>query len=61
MAATAAARSQHAGGVTAVMVDGSTHFITNDVDPNVWWAYGTRNAAQATASGIKESPPTPPN
>jgi prepilin-type N-terminal cleavage/methylation domain-containing protein len=39
----AAARSTHSGGVTVSMVDGSTHFIVDDIDPTVWKNLGTRN------------------
>lgn len=32
----AAAKSQHTGGVFVGMLDGSVHFVSNDVDPRVW-------------------------
>ena len=35
--------SQHPGGVNLVLVDGSTHFISDDIDLEVWWAIGARN------------------
>ena len=35
--------SQHQGGVNLVMVDGSTHFVANEIDREVWWAIGSRN------------------
>jgi prepilin-type N-terminal cleavage/methylation domain-containing protein len=38
----AAARSRHQGGINAAMTGGSVHFITNDVDPAIWRALGTR-------------------
>ena len=38
----AAARSAHSGGVIAVMVDGSTHFVDEMIDPLVWKNLGTR-------------------
>lgn len=38
----AAARSAHSGGVMAVMVDGSTHFVEEMIDPLVWKNLGTR-------------------
>lgn len=38
----AAARSKHAGGVNAAMVDGSASFFSNEVDIFVWRALGTR-------------------
>jgi hypothetical protein len=38
----AAARSSHVSGVIAVMVDGSTHFVEENIDPLVWKNLGTR-------------------
>jgi hypothetical protein len=38
----AAARSAHPGGVIAVMVDGSAHFVEESIDPMVWKNLGTR-------------------
>jgi prepilin-type N-terminal cleavage/methylation domain-containing protein len=38
----ATARSAHVGGVMAVMVDGSTHFVEEMIDPLVWTNLGTR-------------------
>jgi prepilin-type processing-associated H-X9-DG protein len=38
------ASSNHPGGVNLVMVDGSTHFISDDIEVNTWWALGSRNA-----------------
>jgi len=38
----AAARSQHIGGVNAAMADGSTRFVTDDIDLPVWRAMSTR-------------------
>ena len=35
--------SQHSGGVNLVMVDGSTHFVANEIDREVWWAIGSRD------------------
>jgi prepilin-type N-terminal cleavage/methylation domain-containing protein len=40
----AAARSFHSGGVVTVMVDGSTHFIVNEIDAMLWKNLATRNA-----------------
>ncbi len=38
----ATARSAHVGGVVATMVDGSTHFVEEGIDPMVWRNLGTR-------------------
>jgi hypothetical protein len=38
----AAARSAHVGGVVISMVDGSTHFVDDSIDPTVWKNLGTR-------------------
>jgi prepilin-type N-terminal cleavage/methylation domain-containing protein/prepilin-type processing-associated H-X9-DG protein len=37
-----AARSNHPGGVNALMGDGAVRFVGDDVDPAVWMAVGTR-------------------
>ena len=37
-----AARSKHPGGVNSGMADGSTHFVSNDIDVVVWQSMGTR-------------------
>ncbi len=39
----AAARSEHSGGVVVAMVDGSTHFVADNIDATVWKNLGTRN------------------
>lgn len=36
-----AARSSHPGGVNVVLADASAQFVSDDVDPAVWSAYGT--------------------
>ena len=36
------ARSYHTGGVNAVFMDGSVHFISNNVAQTTWRALGTR-------------------
>jgi len=38
----AAARSSHPGGVNATMADGSLHFFSDNIDPDVWRALSTR-------------------
>lgn len=39
------ARSRHAGGVNAALMDGSVRFISNNVSLNTWKALGTMNGA----------------
>ena len=38
----AAVRSRHWAGVNVALADGSSRFVADDVDPNVWQALGTR-------------------
>jgi prepilin-type N-terminal cleavage/methylation domain-containing protein len=40
------ASSRHKGGVNMVCVDGSTHFVVNDIDYLVWRAIGSRNGSE---------------
>ena len=35
--------SNHAGGVNVAFADGHVRFVTDDVQPNIWWAMGSRN------------------
>lgn len=42
-----AARSNHPGGVNVLLADGSVHFYTNRVDPDVWRALATRGGGEA--------------
>jgi prepilin-type N-terminal cleavage/methylation domain-containing protein/prepilin-type processing-associated H-X9-DG protein len=35
-------RSAHTQGANFLFVDGSVRMINNNIDPNVWWALGTR-------------------
>ncbi len=46
----AAARSDHPGGVNAVMCDASGHFFNDDIDIDVWHALGTRMGGQFEAA-----------
>jgi prepilin-type processing-associated H-X9-DG protein len=53
-----AARSAHPGGINLVMLDGSTHFMSNDVDstphgkdtPGVWQALSTYSGSETVVS-----------
>jgi len=45
----AAARSYHPGGVVIGLVDGSTRYVANTVDTNVWRAAGTRDGGEVTS------------
>lgn len=49
-AALQVARSRHAGGVHALMVDGATRFVSNSVDWNTWLRAGNRADGQAIAT-----------
>jgi type II secretory pathway pseudopilin PulG len=44
--ASVASRSHHKGGVQAVMMDGSTHFLTDDIDLITWQALSTREKGE---------------
>ncbi|MFK7735078.1 MAG: DUF1559 domain-containing protein [Pirellulaceae bacterium] len=46
------AASQHTGGVQVVLVDGSVHFVSSNVDTLVWWAYGSRSGGESVASMV---------
>lgn len=35
--------SQHPGGVNVAMADGSVHFVSNEIEPETWWAIGGRS------------------
>ena len=47
------ARSNHAGGVNALLADGSVRFVPDQIQPDVWRAMSTRSAAE------QESRPLP--
>jgi prepilin-type N-terminal cleavage/methylation domain-containing protein/prepilin-type processing-associated H-X9-DG protein len=40
------AGSRHSGGVNLVMLDGSAHFINENIDINIWQGMGTRNGKE---------------
>ena len=43
----ATARSYHAGGVNALLMDGSVRFVNNSISQATWRALGTRNGGEA--------------
>jgi prepilin-type N-terminal cleavage/methylation domain-containing protein/prepilin-type processing-associated H-X9-DG protein len=44
------ASSRHPGGVVVTFADGSTRFVSNTVDQNVWFAVGSANAGEVNQS-----------
>jgi hypothetical protein len=44
---TATARSMHPGGVYVLMADGSTHFVSNDIDLEMWRGMTTMGGEEA--------------
>ena len=40
------ANSAHPGGVYLLLVDGSVRFISDEIDPNIWTALGTRDGQE---------------
>lgn len=44
-----AASSQHPGGVTVAMADGSVRFVSDNIDSAAWWAMGSRNGGETFA------------
>jgi prepilin-type processing-associated H-X9-DG protein len=38
--------SDHVGGVNVAMADGHVKFITDDVEPEIWWSTGNRDDAE---------------
>jgi prepilin-type processing-associated H-X9-DG protein len=44
--ASLAARSDHSGGVNVVLCDGSSRFVTNDIDIRAWKAASTMNGEE---------------
>ncbi len=47
-----AARSLHDGGVNALAMDGSVHFISGRIDRSVWRALGTRAGSEPIGGGF---------
>jgi prepilin-type N-terminal cleavage/methylation domain-containing protein/prepilin-type processing-associated H-X9-DG protein len=44
------ASSRHAGGVNVLFADGSTRFIKSTVNPQTWWALGSRAGGEVLSS-----------
>ena len=46
-----AARSRHPGGVNVCMVDGSVHFVTDNIDINLWQALISADGGELVSIG----------
>ena len=46
------ARSTHPGGVNLAMADGSVHFMSDEIDPTVYRAFGSRSDGELTHTAI---------
>lgn len=46
------ASSRHSGGVNMASADGSTHFVSEDIDYLIWSALGSRNGAETVGSAF---------
>ncbi|WP_337177400.1 DUF1559 domain-containing protein [Paludisphaera sp.] len=46
----AAASSNHAGGVNVALADGSVRFVKDSIGLPVWWALGSRNGGEVISS-----------
>src|SRR5262249_58914809 len=44
------ANSNHPGGVNVGFCDGSVHFIKNGINPQTWWALGSRNNGEVVSA-----------
>ncbi len=44
------ATSNHPGGVNVCFTDGSVRFVKDSVQPQTWWAIGTRNGGETVSS-----------
>jgi prepilin-type N-terminal cleavage/methylation domain-containing protein/prepilin-type processing-associated H-X9-DG protein len=44
------ATSNHQGGVNLCMADGSVKFIRDSINPQTWWAIGSRNGGEVVSS-----------
>ena len=38
--------SNHSGGVNVAFADGHVQFIQDGIDPQIWWAMGSRNGRE---------------
>ncbi len=47
---TASPNSLHPGGINAAFADGSVHFIKDSVNPQTWWALGSRANGEVISS-----------
>ncbi len=45
-------RSRHPGGANVLMLDGSVHFISGDVEETVWWALGSKAGGEQVDKGF---------
>ena len=56
----ATARSRHPGGVHVLMLDGSVHFVSDDVAPGVWHVMHSRETpADVLRGAFADGPPRP--
>jgi prepilin-type N-terminal cleavage/methylation domain-containing protein/prepilin-type processing-associated H-X9-DG protein len=46
----ATASSRHSGGVNVLFADGSTRFVKNSVNPQTWWALGSRSGGEVISA-----------
>jgi len=38
--------SEHPGGIQVALVDGSVQFVKENIEPDIWWAAGTRSGGE---------------
>jgi prepilin-type N-terminal cleavage/methylation domain-containing protein/prepilin-type processing-associated H-X9-DG protein len=44
------ASSAHPGGVNVCFIDGSVHFVKENISYNIWWALGSRNLGEVLSA-----------
>ena len=44
------ASSNHPGGVNVLLTDGSVRFVKDSINPNTWWALGTRGNGEVVSA-----------